>query len=59
MASNNKLVELPASIRYLKMDTMDVFGNPFSSQLGLVRNNITEGVPCLKEIASTYCVQRR
>ncbi|XP_071513066.1 leucine-rich repeat protein 1 isoform X2 [Panulirus ornatus] len=58
MASNNKLVELPASIRHLKVDTLDVFGNPFSSRLGLVRNNIV-GVPCLKEIASAYCVKRR
>ncbi|XP_042216310.1 leucine-rich repeat protein 1-like isoform X1 [Homarus americanus] len=56
-ASNNNLVELPGSLMHLRMDTVDVFGNPLSSPLGLVTNNIT-GVPRLKEITSAYCVQR-
>ncbi|XP_053634351.2 leucine-rich repeat protein 1-like isoform X3 [Cherax quadricarinatus] len=56
-ASKNKLVELPATLSNLRLESMDVFGNPFSSPLGIVRNNI-KGVPSLKEIASTQCVQR-
>ncbi|XP_027217195.2 leucine-rich repeat protein 1 [Penaeus vannamei] len=57
-ASNNKLVELPASVFHLKMENIDVFGNPFTSQLGIVANNMPKGVPNLREIASAYCVKR-
>ena len=49
-ASNNKLVVLPPSFPKLKLDSLDLFGNPFSAS-GLVRTCKNLSLPSLKELS--------
>lgn len=49
-ASNNKLVVLPPSFPKLALDSLDLFGNPFSAS-GLVRTCKNLSLPSLKELA--------
>lgn len=49
-ASNNKLVALPPSFPKLTLDSLDLFGNPFSAS-GLVRTCKNLSLPSLKELA--------
>ena len=49
-ASNNKLVVLPPTFPKLSLDSLDLFGNPFSAS-GLVRTCKDLSLPTLKELA--------
>ena len=52
-ASNNKLVVLPPSFPRLTLDSLDLFGNPFSAS-GLVRTCKNLSLPSLQEIAGRF-----
>lgn len=49
-ASNNKLVVLPPTFPKLTLESLDLFGNPFSAS-GLMRTCKDLGLPTLKELA--------
>ena len=57
-ASNNKLVVLPPSFPKLVLDSVDLFGNPFSAS-GLVRTCKSLGLPSLKELAGRFIKKNR
>ncbi|KAK4309050.1 hypothetical protein Pmani_019309 [Petrolisthes manimaculis] len=57
-ASNNKLVDLPATASHLQLDTLDVYGNPFSATLGVVDSGTLEEVPSLRELLAVSCIER-
>ena len=49
-ASNNKLVVLPPTFPKLALDSLDLFGNPFTAS-GLVRRCSSLSLPSLQELA--------
>ena len=57
-ASNNKLVVLPPSFPKLRLDSLDLFSNPFSAS-GLIRTCKTLSLPTLKEIAGRFIKKHR
>ncbi|KAK7071240.1 repeat protein 1 [Halocaridina rubra] len=56
-ASNNKLVELPYSLKNLKLETLNIDSNLFSSPCALIKDTITEKVPCLRELSACVCIK--
>ena len=57
-ASNNKLVVLPPSFTKLTLESLDLFGNPFTAS-GLVRRCANLSLPSLQELAGRYIKRNR
>lgn len=57
-ASNNKLVVLPPTFRKLTLESLDLFGNPFTAS-GLVRKCSSLSLPSLQELAGRTIKKKR
>ena len=57
-AANNKIKKLPGTFQMLRLDTLDLFGNPFDA----ISESLpvkTQGFPTLQELAARFIIKNR